>query len=217
MMTRDETDRGARPGALEGVPHPARGLHRRLVPQGRQDRSGGREVKGRNGLAKLLAQLDPRDKKRKGHPVRAHHQVVPGERQAFPTPDPGVAVGRLAGQLGGRRRYRPGGEDRDGNLGRSSPRRTADKYWITKHRRGHLPLRVRRPRIHLPAADRDDRPDRRRSEKTLNEQAVPSASSASPKPEAAQVNWPNCCRICCHRRCRPRSRATIRSRPSTRW
>ena len=57
-------------------------------------------MKGRKGLANLLAQLDPRDKKRQGRPVRAHLQVVPGERPALPAPDPGVAVGRLAGQLG---------------------------------------------------------------------------------------------------------------------
>ena len=93
-----------------------------------------------------------------------------------------------------------------------------DKYWIKKHDVDTFLSESGRPgftyRLLIGTTDRI----RRRSEKTLNEQAVPSAFFGLSKLEAAQVNWPDSLSDLLPPPLPPEGAcATIKSRPSTRW
>ena len=148
-------------------------------------------MKGRKGLAKLLAQLDPDDDLLKG--TQFEHIC-----KWFLENDP--RYGHLTqvwmwndwpGNWGSDAGIDLVAQDRDGLLWAIQAKAYDEKYWIKKRDVDKFLSESGRPQISYRLLIGTTDRIMHRAEKTLNEQAVPSAFFGLSKLEAAQVNWPD--------------------------
>ena len=82
-------------------------------------------------------------------------------------------------------------EDRDGHLWAIQAKAYDPAYWVTKHDVDTFLSESGRPRVLVPAADRDDRPDR--AHRQAHDRGAGEAgerSCCSRDLEAAEVDWP---------------------------